>query len=104
MLFRSGLKPDLTLLLDLAVDTGLARAHGRGPKDRIEMENIDFFERVRATYRERAEAEPKRFRLIDSGKPLPDVLVQVERAVAAFLEERGLDERGLGENQASKPT
>jgi len=80
-----GLRPDMTLLLDLSVAAGLARARGRGPADRIEMENIEFFERVRAEYRARADADPSRFRLIDSGQPLADVLAQVERAVAGFL-------------------
>jgi dTMP kinase len=79
------LKPDLTLLLDLPVDAGLARARGRGPADRIEMENVEFFERVRATYRARAAAEPARFRLIDSGQALADVLAQVDRVVSRFL-------------------
>jgi dTMP kinase len=81
----AGLKPDLTLLLDLSVDAGLARARGRGPADRIEMESVEFFERVRAAYRARAAAEPARFRVIDSGKPLADVLAQVEDVVARFL-------------------
>jgi dTMP kinase len=81
----AGLKPDLTLLLDLPVDAGLARARGRGPADRIEMENVEFFERVRAAYRARAAAEPARFRLIDSGRPLADVLEQVESTISRFL-------------------
>lgn len=61
-----GLTPDLTLLLDLPVATGRARAAGRGEADRIEVEGDNFFERVRATYRERAAAEPARFRIIDA--------------------------------------
>ena len=85
----AGLKPDLTLLLDLPVDAGLARARGRGPADRIELENIEFFERVRAAYRTRAQTESTRFRTIDAGKPLDDVLAQVERAVAMFIDEHG---------------
>ena len=66
----AGLKPDLTLLLDLPVADGLQRANGRGSADRIEMENADFFERVRAAYRARAAAEPARFRVIDASRPL----------------------------------
>ncbi len=85
----AGLKPDLTLLLDLPVDAGLARARGRGPADRIELENIEFFERVRAAYRARAQTEASRFRVIDAGKPLEDVLAQVETAIAAFVSEHG---------------
>ncbi|WP_243043128.1 dTMP kinase [Dyella sedimenti] len=60
------LRPDLTLLLDLPVATGRARAAGRGEADRIEVEADAFFERVRAAYRARAAAEPSRFRVIDA--------------------------------------
>lgn len=82
----AGVKPDLTLLLDLPVADGLKRANGRGAADRIEMENADFFERVRAAYRARADAEPRRFRLIDASRPLDAVLQQVRASVVAFLE------------------
>jgi dTMP kinase len=82
----SGVKPDLTLLLDLPVAEGMKRANGRGQADRIEMENADFFERVREAYRERAAADPKRFRVIDSGQPLETVLADVRRAVTTFLD------------------
>lgn len=81
----AGLTPDLTLLLDLPVAAGLARARGRGPADRMEMEGNDFFERVRATYRARAAREPGRFRVIDASAPLDAVLAEVDRALAAFL-------------------
>jgi dTMP kinase len=81
----NGVQPNLTLLLDLPVNTGLARARGRGPADRIEMENVDFFERVRAAYRARAAEQPERFRVIDASQPLEAVLAQVESAVAEFL-------------------
>lgn len=84
-----GLKPDLTLLLDLPVAEGLKRAGARGAADRIEAEHADFFERVRAAYRARAAAEPARFRVIDAGQPLPHVLAQVRRAIGEFLDEHG---------------
>lgn len=68
------LTPDLTLLLDLPVATGRARAAGRGEADRIEVEGDTFFERVRAAYRARAAAEPARFRIIDATLTPPEVL------------------------------
>lgn len=68
------LTPDLTLLLDLPVATGRARAAGRGEADRIEVEGDTFFERVRAAYRARAVAEPTRFRVIDATLTPADVL------------------------------
>lgn len=61
-----GISPDLTLLLDLPVATGRARAAGRGDADRIEVEADTFFERVRDSYRQRAMAEPARFRTLDA--------------------------------------
>ena len=79
-----GLRPDLTLLLDLPVATGRARAAGRGETDRIEAEADAFFERARAAYRARAEAEPRRFRLIDAGQPPQAVLQAALAAVAAW--------------------
>lgn len=69
-----GLAPDLTLLLDLPVATGRARAAGRGEADRIEAEADGFFERVRAAYRARAAAEPGRFRIIDASQTPDEVL------------------------------
>jgi dTMP kinase len=69
-----GLTPDLTLLLDLPVATGRARAAGRGEADRIEVEGDTFFERVRAAYRARAAAEPARFRVIDATLTPSEVL------------------------------
>jgi dTMP kinase len=77
--------PDLTLLFDLPVVAGLERARRRnaadGP-DRFEAEQLDFFERVRATYLERARREPARFRVIDAGAAVDDV----ELAVRGVLE------------------
>lgn len=81
-----GLKPDLTLLLDLPVAHGRARAGLRGSADRIEAERDEFFERVHATYRARAQAEPHRFRVIDAGLPPANVL---DAALAAIDELRG---------------
>ena len=81
-----GLKPDLTLLLDLPVAHGRARAGQRGDADRIEAERDEFFERVRAVYRARALAEPDRFRVIDAGLPASGVL---QAALAAIDELRG---------------
>lgn len=75
-----GLTPDLTLLLDLPVATGRARAAGRGEADRIESEADAFFERVRETYRERAAAEPGRFRVIDASLTPGEVLASAIEA------------------------
>ncbi|MEO6799137.1 MAG: dTMP kinase [Rhodanobacter sp.] len=82
-----GVRPDLTLLLDLPVAAGRARAAGRGEADRIEVEADPFFDRVRASYHERAAGEPHRFRVIDAGQSAATVLQQASRALAAWLAE-----------------
>lgn len=79
-----GVKPDLTLLLDLPVSTGRARAAGRGAADRIETEADTFFERVRQAYRDRARAEPQRFRVIDASLS-PDQVLQAAIAATTHL-------------------
>ena len=78
---HGGLAPDCTLLLDLPVSLGLARARGRaaGNTDRFEAETAAFFERVRAGYLELARREARRFHVIDAGAPLDAVEAQVER-------------------------
>jgi len=81
-----GVRPDLTLLLDLPVSTGRARAAGRGAADRIETEADAFFERVRQAYRDRAQAEPQRFRVIDASLPPGQVLAAAIAATAHLLE------------------
>ncbi len=81
-----GVKPGLTLLLDLDVREGRARTAGRDLwPDRIESEQDDFFERVRAGFRGRAAAEPQRFRVIDAAQPPAGVAAAVEAAITAYL-------------------
>lgn len=81
-----GLRPDLSLLLDLPVSQGLERARGRGPVDRIEAERAEFFERVRAAYRQRAAQEPARWRVIDAAQPLESVLTALGEALDGYFE------------------
>jgi dTMP kinase len=85
-----GLQPGLTLLLDVDVAVGRARASGRdeGP-DRIEREQDDFFQRVRNVFRQRAAAEPERFRVIDASQDQAGVAAQVVAAIDAYLSKEG---------------
>lgn len=84
-LVQSGLRPDLTLLLDVPVAVGLSRAGERGVLDRFEQEEVAFFERVRKTYLDRAAAEPERFRVIDASRSLTEVQAQIDRALQPIL-------------------
>ena len=82
-----GLAPDLTLLLDITVAQGRERASQRGAADRIEVERDEFFERVRATYRARAAAEPGRFCVIDASAS-PDAVLHAAIAAVEALRRR----------------
>lgn len=79
------LQPDLTLVFDLPVDIGLARAARRGALDRFEQEQRAFFEAVRQTYLDRAQAVPARYRLVDASRSLAEVQADL-RALVATLE------------------
>jgi dTMP kinase len=81
-----GFKPDLSFLLDIGVNEGLARAGERGASDRIEGEQRAFFERVRAAYLARAGAEPQRFCVIDASRARETVAAEVVARVEAMVE------------------
>jgi dTMP kinase len=77
------LAPDRTLLLDVPVEVGLARARARrGTVDRFEVEDVAFHERVRRRYLELAAAEPGRFRVIDASRPFAEVAAAADSAVS----------------------
>ncbi|NHI00807.1 dTMP kinase [Oceanimonas sp. MB9] len=76
-------KPDLTLYLDIDPAQGLTRARSRGELDRIELENLDFFERTRARYLELAKADPNCALIDASGNEQ-----EVKDRVLACLEQR----------------
>ena len=81
------LAPDCTLLLDLPVAAGLARARerGAGATDRFEAETVSFFEKVRGGYLALARREPARIHVIDAAAPLSDVQQQVAVILAGLL-------------------
>lgn len=80
------LRPDLTLVFDLPVEVGLARAAARGRLDRFEQEAQDFFEAVRQTYLARARLAPARYRLLDAAQPLAAVQAQLDALLPELLE------------------
>ena len=76
-LVQGELRPDCTVLLDAPARIGMARVRERGEPDRFELEEIDFFERVRAAYLALAEQSSGRYRIIDASLPLPEVQQQL---------------------------
>lgn len=81
----NGFEPDLTLLMDLDPRIGLKRAAARGELDRIEKEQIDFFDRTRAVYLEHANKNEK-IVAIDAGQTLPNVQQQLQQTLSKWLE------------------
>jgi dTMP kinase len=80
-----GLRPDLTVLLDLPPETGLARARGRAVADRLESESLDFHQRVRATFRALAAAAPERYLVLDATRGVDELAAGVRTRVGALL-------------------
>lgn len=78
-------RPDLTLLLDLPVQIGLARARGRSAADRFEQETVAFHQRVREAYLARARQHPQRYCIIDAAAGPEQVQAAIERAVERLL-------------------
>ena len=79
------LRPDLTILLDAPVATGMHRAGRRGSPDRIEIERADLFERVRECYLSLAEAEPERFVIVDASVDMDTVRASIASIVDRII-------------------
>lgn len=78
-----GLLPDLTLIFDVPIELAFGRLF-KDQADRFESENRGYFERVRAGYLERAAAEPRRVRVVDGQKSLPEVKKEVENIISTI--------------------
>ena len=78
------LRPNLTILLDAPVETGMSRAGHRSDLDRFEIERSEFFVRVRECYLKLAEAEPDRFVIVDATQDRNSVQATIE-AIAAQI-------------------
>jgi dTMP kinase len=79
------LQPDLTLLFDLPLDIARERiVLANRVLDRFEQERVDFHERVRQAYLERAHAAPGRFRIIDAQQPIEQIRSTLEDIVATL--------------------
>ena len=85
MFATGGLKPDLTILLDLEVEEGLKRREKSGKKDRIDMESLKFHQKVREGYLEMARKNPCRWRIVDASKSPEEVFEEIKKAVEEEL-------------------
>lgn len=80
-----GLRPDLVLVLDADVDEALARVRRRGRPDRFERQAPETFARLRQCYLDRAAADPARYRVVDTQRPVGEVQAELERRVGELL-------------------
>ena len=78
-------EPDLTLLLDMPVDSGMARVHQRGETDRFEDENLAFFQRIRQAYLARSEQYSHRFAVINAEEDIDSVATQISNRIQSWL-------------------
>ncbi len=83
---QQDLQPDLTLLFDIDVELGLARASARSDADRFEREEVEFFERIRRAYLARATERPVNYVIIDASQEFAAVSEQVHEVIAGYLE------------------
>ena len=89
-LATEGLKPDLTLFFDVAIEKAILRTNSRDEsiekKNRMDSETEDFYERVREAYLKIAANEPERFRVIDGNGAVEQIHTRVLKIVTEFLE------------------
>ena len=83
---QGDLRPDLTLIFDLPVETGLARASARGRLDRFELEGRTFFDAVRSAFLKRAAEQPERYVRVDAAQPLAQVQQSLDALLPRLLE------------------
>jgi len=96
-LATEGLKPDLTLLFDLAIEESTNRTARRSTgksatritRDRLDIEHADFHARVRDAYLQIALAEPERVKLIDTSGPVEQTQARLKEIIVPFLQSRG---------------
>ena len=87
---QDGLEPDLTILLDASTDVGMGRVRERGEADRLEIEQVSFYQRVREGYLALAAAHPERFAVVDASQPLALVQQQIRQAMLRLFSDRPL--------------
>jgi len=84
----NGLRPDMTMLLDLDVETGLKRNRRINKTDRLELEDVEFHERVRKGYHELAAKEPERIKVLDASVGIEELKIIIARIIPDFIGRR----------------
>lgn len=79
------LRPDITILLDLDVEVGLKRNKGINKTDRLELEDLEFHQRVRNGYHNLAEKEPERIKLIDASAGIQEIHNRISSIITNFI-------------------
>ena len=78
----NGLKPDMTFFLDIAVERGLARrVENEEEMNRLDLEAVEFHQRVRAGYLELIAAEPERWVVVDADRPIPTIQAELRKII-----------------------
>lgn len=85
LIAQQGIEPNKTFLLDAPVDIGMGRARSRGPADRFEVEQLDFFNRVRQGFLSIAQQSPERVEIIDAAQVLTEVQRDLDAAIKQLL-------------------
>lgn len=80
-----GLKPDLTLLLDMDVEVGLRRRASGGEWNRLDAMDLEFYQRVREGYHKLVQAEPERWVMIDADQTVEKVQAEIRQVVRQRL-------------------
>ena len=88
-LVQGNARPDHVILFDAPVETGMARARRRGELDRFEQEDLEFFQRIRNTYLDRANEAPDRYHIINAARPLNQVSEEVVQLLTGLLSPTG---------------
>jgi dTMP kinase len=81
-----GLQPDLTVLLDLPPEVGLARARGRATADRLESESLEFHQRVRRMFTALAEGQPDRYLVLDARRSPDELAAAIRTRVSDLMQ------------------
>ena len=80
-------RPDAVVLMDLSPEVGMARARARGDLDRFEREDVAFYDRVRAGYLSRAQANPSHYHIVDAAQSLEAVQSDLTQLIGQWTED-----------------